>query len=164
MKRPAASLEARATAWLAQREQSRSELRRKLLRVALADSGDEDAAAAAERVERLLERLQHAGLLSEARFVDSRVRTRKARSGLRRIEHELAQHGLKIDAAQRQRLHASELQRARELWQRRFDGPSADPRERSRQMRYLAGRGFAADVVRQVVRGAAGLPEDDDCG
>ncbi|XUT91509.1 RecX family transcriptional regulator [Ottowia caeni] len=32
------------------------------------------------------------------------------------------------------------------------DGP-ADPAERARQMRFLAARGFSAEVVRRVMRG-----------
>jgi regulatory protein len=165
MKRPPASLEARAMAWLAQREQSREEMRRKLLRAAHAEvdcAGNDDAARPdpLERVEHLLDRLQAGGLLNEQRFVESRIRTREARSGLRRIEHELSLHGLRMDAALRQSLQTSELQRAQALWHRRFDGPAHDPRERARQIRFLSARGFASEVIRQVVRGEGGAPAD----
>ena len=61
MKRPPPSLQARAVAWLAQREHSRSELRQKLLRAAQRQAaGDEDHAPVhdlAEEVERLLDAL-----------------------------------------------------------------------------------------------------------
>lgn len=165
MKRPAASLEARALGWLAQREQSRSELRRKLLRLARrrqqdAGAGDGDAALRNE-VEALLDRLQALQLLSDQRFVESRVRVRAERFGTRRIECELAQHGLQIDDATAARLRDSEWQRALRLWQRRFGAPAADRAETLRQMRFLAGRGFAADVVQRVVRQGA---DADDLG
>ena len=72
MKRPPPSLQVRALGWLAQREQSRAELRRKLLRVALrpargADgepADDASAEDAATQVDQLLDRLQVQGLLS----------------------------------------------------------------------------------------------------
>ena len=167
MKRALPSLRARALTWLAQREQSRSELRRKLMRVArqplasaCASPADEaaiqppDAVAAADEVERVLDWLETQGLLSEARFVESRVRARAARLGTRRIEIELAQHGLKLGAQPLQQLRDSELQRARQLWRRRFGVVPVEPRERARQARFLAGRGFAADVIRRVLASA----------
>jgi regulatory protein len=55
-------------------------------------------------------------------------------------------------------LRSSELDRARAVWQGRFGAVPADARERARQMRFLAGRGFSAEVIRSVVAG----PSDAD--
>lgn len=156
MRRPAPSLQARALGWLAQREHSCIELRRKLRRHADAQQPD-----AAEQIERLLAALQAEGLLSEQRFIESRVRARALGHGARRIEHELARHGLKLPAAQQQGLRDSELQRAAELWRRRFGAAASDPRERARQARFLAGRGFSGEVIRRVLAHAGALPDDD---
>lgn len=171
MKRPLQSLQARALAWLAQREQSRSELRRKLLRVArlqraAANAGprttaDESTDDPAGVVEQLLDALQAQGLLSEDRFVESRVRVRAPGLGTRRIEMELAQHGLKLAPQSLQQLRNSELQRAHQLWRRKFGGPADDAKGRARQMRFLASRGFSGEVIRRVVAGAAVLPSDE---
>jgi len=174
MKQPAASLQARALDWLARREHSRSELRRKLLRVALrpplgagasaeqeGSVDDASAAEAAARVEQLLDMLQAKGLLSEERFIESRLRVRAPAMGIRRIQLELARHGLKLPPQPLQQLRDSELQRAAQLWRRRFGATAQDPRERARQMRFLAGRGFSGDVIRQVLTGAAAVLEDD---
>ena len=54
-------------------------------------------------------------------------------------------------------LRASELERARALWQRRFGQVAADAASRAKQMRFLAGRGFSGDVIRKVI---AGLDDD----
>jgi regulatory protein len=166
MKRQPPSLQARAIGWLAQREHSRSELRRKLLRLArrpgaedAAEALDEDAATA--QVDQLLDRLQAQGLLCEQRFVASRVRVRAPGLGTRRIQMELAQHGLKLGAQPLQQLRDSELQRAALLWQRRFGVPPADERERARQMRFLAGRGFSGEAVRRVLAGAPTAADDE---
>jgi len=149
--RPRLSLTARALQALAQREHSRHELRAKLLRWA----GDETEAEA--EVEAVLAKLAQKGQLSEARFVESRVRTRVERYGNRRIEHELRQHGLAPDAGMRAQLLATELVRAREVWRKKFGVPGATAAERARQARFLTARGFSGDVVRKVVLHGAGL-------
>ena len=176
---PPISLKARALQWLAQREHSRTELRRKLMRawrqraeraaalgrdastgdVAAGDALAGDAASAALEVDALLDWLQAHRYLSEARFVESRVNARAARYGQRRIAQELGLHGTTLDADTARQLAASEFDRAQAVWQRKFGGTAAaDAAGRAKQMRFLAGRGFAADVIRRVVRGAG----DDD--
>ena len=152
------SLKARALRWLAQREHSRAELRRKLLPHAVADGADnaDDAGSreqAAARVDALLDGLEREQLLSEARFVESRVHLREARFGVRRIQTELAGHGVALPAELAARLRGDELERARALWQRRFGTPAADAAGRAKQARFLIGRGFSAEVVRRVVKG-----------
>jgi regulatory protein len=162
--RPKLSLKARAMQWLAQREHSRTELRRKLLRVARAEQAEqagqgeaanEAACSDPERcVDLLLDWLQQRRYLSEDRFVESRVQARSSRYGNLRIRQELAQHGVALtDEAQRQ-LRESELDRARAVWQRKFGGPAEDAAARARQMRFLAQRGFSVEVISKVVRGA----------
>ena len=169
MKRPRLSLQARAVGWLAQREHSRTELRRKLLRVALqpapgtenAPEGEVSADEAAVQVDLLLDRLQAQGLLSEERFVESRVRARAPAQGTRRIQMELARHGLKLPAQPLQQLRDSELERAAQLWQRKFGSAAEDPRERARQARFLAARGFSGEVIRRVLATGARLQDDE---
>lgn len=113
-----------------------------------AEDAQPDADAAA--VDALLDRLQAEGLLSDERFVQSRLRVRAGGAGLGRIEAELARHALELPAQDRQALQAGELERAIALWQRRFGGVAAELKLRARQMRFLAGRGFAADVIRRA--------------
>lgn len=173
------SLKMRAIALLAQREHSLIELRGKLLRLARARAAERlaqaqaaaDEAGGAEpwagsepeaeaespqaEVETLLAWLRAQGYLDESRFVESRVHARAARYGNRRIQQELAQHGLSLDAEAEARLRDSELERAREVWQRKFgEHPPEDAAARAKQTRFLVGRGFSADVVRRVLRHA----------
>jgi regulatory protein len=153
------SLRARALQWLAQREQSRSELRRKLLPHALAE--DEAAAAAggpiaelapAARVDALLDWLEAHEYLSHERFVESRVHARAARFGNLRIRQELKQHQVALPAAAAQALKDSELQRACAVLERKFAQPPSTPAERARQARFLAGRGFSPEVIARALR------------
>ena len=154
------SLRARALQWLAQREQSRSELRRKLLlhAVAEAEAADEAGAplaelAPAERVEALLDWLEAHSYLSQERFAESRVHARSPRFGNLRIRQELKQHQVTLSAEAAQVLKDSELQRARAVLERRFGAPPASLAERAKRARFLAGRGFSPEVISRALRG-----------
>ena len=151
--KPPLSLRARALAWLARREHSRAELKRKLIVVARADGREAE-------VEPLLQWLEAERHLSNDRFAESRVHARAARLGLRRIESELRENGLDLPAAARAELAAGELQRAREVWRRKFGAPPATPGERARQQRFLLGRGFAPDVVHRTLGSGRDGPDD----
>ena len=159
--KPRLSLKGRGLQILAQREQSRSELRRKLLvhaRRPVEDTAEPvDPAAAAEQVEAVLDWLQANQYLSETRFVESRVHARAGRYGNQRIRQELAQHGVALSPETAQQLKDSETHRAREVWARKFGEPAADASERAKQMRFLAARGFSGEAIRRAVKGG-----DDD--
>ena len=158
-----ASLKVRALQWLAQREHSRQELRDKLLRLLQRSLTAEPANAAetasagdpAAEVEAVLAWLAQHGHLSDARFAESRVHARQSRFGNRRIQQELQQHGLALDADARQALAQSELARANDVWRRKYGVAATDAAGRVRQMRFLAGRGFSMDVVHRVVKTGA---------
>ncbi len=150
---PARSLKARALRWLAQREHSRTELRRKLLPHAAAEDA-ESADAAHARLDALLDWLEANHYLSQQRFVESRVHAREARFGNLRIRRELAQHQVGLPADVESSLRDTELERARAVWAARFSGRSTDAAERARQARFLAGRGFSGDVIHRVLREA----------
>lgn len=165
--RPALSIKGRALRYLAQREHTRVELERKLARQAPADPGI-DAAAWAGKVAQALDELSAAGLLDEGRAAASLVRSQAPKFGDARLRHDLHQRGVPAAVAETavDGLAASEFSRARAVWQRRFGGQVAvDPRERGRQARFLAGRGFSPRVIHRLVRGLdaddAGEPTQD---
>lgn len=149
------SVKGRALRYLAQREHSRAELARKLARAL----PPEEAEEAAAQIDKALDDLAAAGLLSDARTAESVLSTQGRRFGSRRLKQVLQSKGLDASLVQNtlQQARATELARAREVWQRRFGTPPADAQERAKQMRFLAGRGFDGDVIRRVVQGA-----DDD--
>lgn len=118
---------------------------------------DERQQARTEEVELLLHWLQQRGYLSESRLVESRINARASRYGNLRIRQELKQLGVVPDEEQQTRLKDSELERAREVWCRKFGGVMpADATSRAKQMRFLAARGFSSEVVRRVLRGEVG--------
>lgn len=150
------SVKGRALRWLAQREHSRGELERKLARH-VEDTADATAAA---QIAAALDELTARGLLSGARVAESVLNSQAQRYGARRLEQTLRAKGLEPElvAATLQRSRDTELERAREIWRRRFGAAPANAAERARQMRFLAGRGFEGDVIRRVVQA-----QDDDC-
>lgn len=145
----APSLKGRALRLLAGREHSRSELEKKLI------AHEETAGQLAQ----VLDELQEKDFISEARVVQSVINRRESRFGAARIRHELLAKGVdreQIEDALRG-LKASELDRARVLWKKKFGlkdeaGPP-DAAMRARQMRFLLARGFSGAVVSQVLRG-----------
>ncbi len=149
------SVKGRALRYLAQREHSRAELERKLAR----HVADTEGSSAEAQIARALDDLTAAGLLSEARAAASVLASQGQRYGVRRLKQTLQMKGLDaaLVSATLQAARGSELERAREVWRRRFGTPAASAAERARQMRFMAGRGFEGDVIRRVLQGA-----DDD--
>ena len=142
----ALSLKGRALRYLAAREHSRAELERKL------QSYEE----APGELARVLDELEVKGFIDEQRVVESVVHRRAGRLGTSRIRHELQGKGLDAQTVQTAvaQLQATELERAREVWRRKFREPANDTASRAKQMRFLASRGFGAEAIRRVVTGA----------
>ncbi len=151
----ALSVKGRALRFLAQREHSRAELERKLAR----HVEDTPEASAQAQIAAALDELAAKGLLSEQRAADAVLSGRGQRYGMRRLKQTLQAKGLDaaLVASTLQQARGTELERAREVWRRRYGSAPADAAERARQMRFLAGRGFEGEVIRRVVQGG-----DDD--
>ena len=143
----AISLKGRALRLLAAREQSRSELERKL-------KAHEDTPG---QLAAVLDELQAKDFISEARVVESVINRRQAKLGASRIRQELFSKGIDKEAVVEAMagLKATELDRAKELWQKKFgvrsNGQLFDRAAQAKQMRFLAARGFSGDVIRRVM-------------
>jgi regulatory protein len=145
------SLKGRALRYLSQREHSRAELMRKLAPFV----EDSPEAPAAQQISGLLDELAAQNWQSESRVAESVLRTKGARFGTFRLKQTLQAKGLDpaLIAATVQQARGTEFERALAVWRARFNGPPADPKDRARQQRFLAGRGFASEVIRRVVQG-----------
>jgi regulatory protein len=140
------SLKGRALKALAGRERSRVELERKLA------SFEEQPGQLAK----LLDELQAKGFLDDQRAADSLANHRGRKLGTARVIQEMKARGIEAEAIAQtaQQLKATELERAREVWRRKFGVPPSDSSERGKQMRFLITRGFSAEIIRRVVAGS----------
>ena len=107
------------------------------------------------KVDAVLKWLDEKRFLSVERFAESRVSARSPRFGNLRIRQELAQHGIALSSEADQALTRSELDRAIAVRARKFSALPTEPKERARQARFLAARGFSGEVIRRVLRDAA---------
>jgi regulatory protein len=140
------SLKTRALGYLARREHSRLELERKLA----------PHAQTSEELSSLLDTLEQRGFLSAVRMVEQVIHMRKSKFGSQRIVHELREKGIaeNLIAAALPNIRETEHENAREVWRKKFGAMPANAKELGRQMRFLMGRGFPAEVIRQVLRHA----------
>ncbi len=147
---PTLSLKGRALRLLAAREHSRVELERKLA----------VHASSPQELAQVLDALAAKDFISEQRVAESLAHRRGAKLGTARVVQELRAKGVEPSAIAdvAAQLKTSELERAREVWRKKFGQAAADPGERSRQMRFLAARGFAPELIRRVVK------DDEDAG
>jgi regulatory protein len=133
------SLKARAMRFLARREHTRAELRRKL--AARAQEGED--------VEALLDDLTRRGWLSDERFAEQAARSKARRFGPIKLAHYLRSRGVGDEAI------ATGLRAAggdgvaslEAVWRSHFGQPPGDERAKLRQVRFLQGRGFAVDEI-----------------
>lgn len=140
---------------LARREHGYVELSRKL----------RQRGAAAEMIDVELQRLTDDGLLSEERYVQSYIRSRaNAGRGPMRIREELTQRGLARELVECA-LAAAEIDwqaQMEDLWQRRFSGQVVDLKDKAKQSRFLAQRGYAVEDIRRLLDGQAWSQGLDD--
>ena len=134
----------RAIGCLSRREYSEKELRSRLSRFSRSEAA----------VDVVVERLKTMGYLSNFRFAENYVRTNSRKKGAAAIRYELARHNLPPEVMQEvlEPLKETETARAYAVWSRKFE-LSNDRRERERQYRFLAYRGFSSDAIRKVICG-----------
>ena len=144
------SLRERALRFLAAREHSRAELQRKLA----------PHAESAEALDILLDELTAAKQLSDARFAEARSHLLSRKYGASRIAHDLRSKGVSDEEAQAAMAtaRATDLERAREVYRRKFRTAPSSREERARHMRFLQSRGFSFDVIKAVMQGT---PEEE---
>jgi regulatory protein len=140
------SLKGRALRLLSGREYSRAELVKKLTPFETTPG----------ELAKALDELQAKDFINEQRVVDSVLHRRSAKLGAARIRQELQSKGLDagavLDAVDL--LKSTEVERAREVWRKKFGSAPENASERGKQMRFLMSRGFGSEAIRKVISGA----------
>jgi regulatory protein len=130
--------------YLARREHSRAELHSKLL----------PHVQEGENLEAVLDELEKRNWLSDARAATLFVDTKRGRFGTQRIAHELRQKGIpeNLIADAMPQLKETELDAARDVWQRKFGVQPQDSKEKAKQIRFLQSRGFSMEVIFNLLK------------
>lgn len=135
-------LYSRAVRLLARREYTRAELMSKLA-----------AHGTPEEIEMVLNQLATTGLQSDARFVESFVRSRAERLGSARLRQALRSKGVAAELIEAQvAALPDELERARNVWKKKFAAPPRDVKEWAKQARFLQSRGFCSEIIRKLLK------------
>ena len=139
-------LRERALGLLARREHSRAELARKL----------EGAGFVVGDIQLLLDEFEQKNWLSDRRFAESYVADHRARAGSVKLAYELRQRGVSGDVIEAVLgdNRDSELERACDVWGRKFGTPPADAAEKAKQIRFMQSRGFTPEVIRRAIDGS----------
>ncbi len=155
------SLKARALRLLSLREYSRKTLAAKLAESESmwgklgGEQTEQTPEARSVQIEAVLDDFEARGWLSDERFAEALVRRRSERYGTRKIADELDRAG--VDSQQSAKLlgalKETEFQRAYDLWSRKYGQKAQDQKERARQYRFLASKGFSSDIVAKIIGG-----------
>ncbi len=156
--KPPLSLRNKALQFLSKREYSRAELAGKL-RLQL---DPEQLEAQQAELQQILDDFEQRGWLSDERFAEQWTHFRSQRYGPGRLKQELRQKGVASVLIEQslEQVADQEEATARRLWQKKFGQPPQDAKERAKQLRFLASRGFSTGVIYKVVQGG-GMDEDD---
>ena len=132
--------------FLARREHSRAELRRKL--APRVTEGDD--------LEAVLDDLARRGWLSDLRFAELTARAKARRFGPAKVAHYLKSRGVD-EASIAAGVAAAGVEACANMeaiWASRYKAMPADEKERARQVRFLQGRGFALEEIFRFMKTA----------
>lgn len=100
----------------------------------------------------MLDDFQKRGWLSDERFAEQVVNTRKSRFGSLKVAHELREKGVAEHVVEQATAGLNDLENARSVWQKKF-GTLPETREAwAKQARFLQSRGFGFDVIKKVLK------------
>ena len=151
--KPAKSLRARALDIVARQEISRADLKRKL--APYAESEDE--------LERLLDDFAQRHWQSDERFAEAYIHSKGQKHGKLRLQQALHAKGIDSEIAQELMPSAEdELHTAIAVLRKKFKQPAADAKEKQKQFRFLAYRGFDMNTAQAAIKHAWAEIEEDE--
>ncbi|MEZ0231787.1 MAG: recombination regulator RecX [Methylophilaceae bacterium] len=152
----APSLREKALGYLARREYSYQELKRKLRsQLPIVDDGTEvDIEAHYAAVDAVLEDFKKRGWLSEERFTEQIVHARQRKFGSLKIANELREKGIDETLVEKviEEVKQNELANALSICRKKYDAPPSTREEWAKQARFLQSRGFGFDVIKRVLK------------
>ncbi len=134
---------ARVATWIARKEYSQAELCQKLRGIGIEEAHHPT----------ILHRLQELGWVSDQRIVESTLAYKK-QWGKRRMAHYLKERGISsllYENVLSEESSENELEKAYQLWLRKFKGIIPDnPKNTQQQIRFFLSRGFDLSIVKKI--------------
>ena len=134
---------------MGKREYSRAELRKKISVYAESLGIDKDD------IEDMLNELEKDSWLSDKRFTEQFIFSRKNKFGVKKIVYELKLKGVDeliinhaIDS-----IKSEEFSLAQEIWKKKFKDLPIDNQEKVKQVRFLQGRGIDPFIIQKILSG-----------
>jgi regulatory protein len=134
---------------LGKREYSRAELRKKIS--VYAESLDIEK----DDIEDMLSELEKDSWLSDKRFTEQFIFSRKNKFGIKKIAHELRTKGVNdlIISHAIDSIRSEEFSLAQKIWEKKFKGLPIDNQEKVKQIRFLQGRGIDPFIIQKILSG-----------
>lgn len=143
--KPQKSLRARAMDILSRQEISRAGLKRKL-----APHSESE-----EELEKVLNEFAERQWQSDTRYAEAYVHSKSRQHGNLRLKQALAQQGIDEDTSRPfMPDRETERQTAAAVLRKKFKQPAADLKEKQKQVRFLAYRGFDMDAIQTALKTA----------
>lgn len=142
-------LKKRALYYLGKREYSRTELGQKITR--FADSLE----ITRQQIEQLLTELEDKDWVSDKRFVDQFIFSKKKKYGLKKIAYELKMRDVDEIIIQEalNEIKSDEFELAKKIWEKKFKKLPENQDEKLKQMRFLQSRGIDSLLIHQILAG-----------
>ena len=144
-----ALLKKRALYYLGKREYSRLELQKKIN--AFAQELEIDT----QNIKNLLNDLEGNNWLSDQRFTEQFIFSKKNKYGVEKIRYELKMRGVDdtIINSELVKIKSENYSLAKKIWSKKFDNTPHSQEERNKQIRFLQGRGINIELIHKILSG-----------
>ena len=142
-------LKKRALYYLGKREYSRLELHKKIKAFA------QELELETQDIKALLNDLEGNAWLSDQRFTEQFILSKKNKYGVEKIRYELKVRGVAdtIINTELVKIKTENYSLAKKIWAKKFDGTPKSLDERNKQIRFLQGRGIDIELIHQILSG-----------
>ena len=142
-------LKKRALYYLGKRDYSRVELGRKIL------TYSESLEISRVDLELMLDELEEKDWLSDDRFSEQFVLSKKRKFGARKIAHELKLRGVDESIISRalRGIKDDEFLLAKKIWEKKFNQIPITIDEKAKQIRFMQSRGIEVAIIHQILSG-----------
>ena len=142
-------LKKRALYYLGKRDYSRVELGRKIL------TYSESLEVSKADLESVLNELEEKDWLSDDRFSEQFVLSKKRKFGARKIAHELKLRGVSESIISRvlSDIKDDKFLLAKKIWEKKFNQIPITIDEKAKQIRFMQSRGIEVAIINQIVSG-----------